>query len=406
MEYFVIIMEDFMNKKKFIMAVALISSVLVCTACNENENTNSSKDLKIGFICEQNADFTDDFNKAIEASEISKSKVVQKTDVTEENCYDTAVELVEQGCNLIFASGDSFEDYIVQSAMENPDVEFCFANGSQAGTSNIENYHNYAVAESESRYISGVVAGEKLNDMISNGEIPNFDIKIGYIGSVSGAENTSAYTAFYLGVKSVCPNAVMEVQYAGLDNNAELEEIAARALIANGSVLIAQYSDTNGAAKVCEENNIYFVGDTESVTDIAPNFAVTSSTYDWSSCYTYAIDCIKESKSIPTEWSKGYETSACGITEINKSAFTSEEKLENTKKAVSDAEKDLKEKTLYVFDTSTFSVNGKAVTTTVSDEFSSEYFGVEYIGDGHFKEYELSSNPRFMFRIDGITELN
>lgn len=395
-----------MNKKNFITAVALISSVFVCTACNSDENTDISKDIKIGFICEQNADFTEDFNKAIKASEISNNKVIQKTDVTEDNCYDTAVELVKQGCNLIFASGDSFEDYIVQTATENPDVEFCFANGNQAGTSNIENYHNFAVAESESRYISGIVAGKKLNDMISNGEIPNFDIKIGFVGSTAGAENTSAYTAFYLGVKSVCPNAVMEVQYAGLNNNAELEEIAARALIANGSVLISQYSDTNGAAKVCEENNIYFLGDTESVIKVAPNFGVTSSAYDWSSCYTYVIDCIKEGKSIPTEWSKGYETSACGITEINKSAFTSEEEFENTKKAVSDAEKALKDKTLYVFDTSTFSVNGKTVTTTVSDELSSEYFGVEYIGDGHFKEYELSSNPRFMFRIDGITELN
>ena len=136
----------------------------------------------------------------------------------------------------------------MQSAIDNPNVEFCFANGNQASTSNIENYHNYSVAESESRYVSGVVAGEKLNDMISNGEIANYDIKIGYVGSVSGVDNVSAYTAFYLGVKSVCPNVVMEVQYAGLENNAELEDIAARALIANGSVLISQYSDTNGAA--------------------------------------------------------------------------------------------------------------------------------------------------------------
>lgn len=393
-----------MIKKKIIMAIAIMSTVLTCTACNED--TNATKDLKIGFICEKNSEFADDFNKAIEASDISKNKVIQKTDVTDDNCYDTAVELVQQGCNLIFASGDSFEDYIVQTAIDNPNVEFCFANGNQASTSNIENYHNYAVAESESRYVSGVVAGEKLNDMISNGEIANYDIKIGYVGSVSGVDNVSAYTAFYLGVKSVCPNVVMEVQYAGLENNAELEDIAARALIANGSVLISQYSYTNGAAKVCEENNIYFVGDKVSEVDNAPNFALTSSTYDWSSCYTYAIDCVKEGKSIPTEWSKGYETSACGITEINKSAFTSEQKLENVKKSVSDVEKSLAEKTLYVFDTSTFSVNGKPVTTTVSDESSPEYLGVEYIKDGHFMEYELSSTPRFLFRIDGITELN
>ncbi len=405
-----------MKKKKSLMAVSLMLSILTLTACGSDSEDNSIKEnidnLKIGFISaedENNAETLLHINglkNMAESVNLSEKKIIKKTDVTEENCYETATELVEQGCNLIFASGSGLEDYVLQSATENPNVQFCFADGNQAATTELENFHNYSVAESESRYVSGVVAGKKLNDMIDNGEIANDQIKIGYVGSVSNSENVSAYTAFYLGAKSVCPNVILEVQYAGLENNAKLESIAANALIANGSILIAQHSYTNGAAETCEKNNIYFIGNTVSAIDTAPDFALTSSYYDWSSCYIYAVDCIKNGKSIPAEWSKGYETSACGITEINKSAFTSDEKFDDAKKTVSAVEKTLEEKTVHVFDTTTWAVDGKSVTTTVSDELSGDYYGVEFIGDGYFKEYELSSSPHFAFRIDGITELN
>ncbi len=405
-----------MHKKKCTLIAALTLSILTLTACDPSNAGDSKKtevkDLKIGFISAYKDDnavtasHIKGLDKMIEKSDINKNRLITKTAITEENCYNTAKELVEQGCNMIFATGTGLEDYIFQSATENPEVEFCFADGTQAGASKVDNFHNYSVSESESRYVSGVVAGKKLNDMIENGEIPNDKTKIGYVGSVSNTENVSAYTAFYLGVKSVCPNVILDVQFAGLDNNENLENIAANALIANGCVLIAQHSSTNGAAKTCEQNNVYFVGDTVSATDDAPNFALTSASYDWSPCYSYVIECMEKGKSIPTEWSKGYETSACGITEINKSAFTSEEKVNDAKKAVSDVEKTLKEETFHVFDTNTWTVDKKTVTTTVSDELSDDYFGVEYIGDGYFKEYELSSAPHFAFRIDGVTELN
>jgi basic membrane protein A len=302
--------------------------------------------------------------------------------------------------------GNELEDYIVQTATENTDVHFCVAKGKQATTTELDNMHSYSVAESESRYVSGVVAGMKLNDMITNGEISSSNIKIGYVGTTRNAENTSSYTAFYLGVKSVCPGVNLEVQYSGLEHSENLERIAANALIANGCILIAQHSYTNGAAETCEKNNVYFVGNITAEKEKAPNFSLVSSSANWADCYTYAANCIINGKTLPIEWSNSYDVGECRITEINEDAFTSKDIFSECKSKVLETENALKEKKLNIFNTATWTVDGKIVETTASDDLLEYYNGVEYIIDGNFKEYESSSLPKFMFRIDGIEELN
>ena len=402
--------------KQRILAIFFVMLLLVNFAsCGNSEKSEMKKrkeNLKIGLIVSGNeedpyiATHIGGVDSLTESSDLKAEQIIKKVGVTEDNCYKTAIELVNEGCNLIFAAGSNLEDYIVQAATEKENVQFCVAKGVQAATTDLENLHSYSIAESESRYVSGIVAGMKINDMINNGEIPEGNVKIGYVGSTSNTENTSSYTAFYLGVKSVCQGVSLEVQYSGLENSENLERIAANALIANGCVLIAQHSYTNGAAETCEKNNIYFVGNMKSVTDKAPNFAITSPSTNWNSCYSYAVSCIIKGEKLPVEWSKGYEADSCAITEINENAFASKEKFEETKSKVLEAEKSLKEKKLKVFDTSKWTVDKKTITTTVDEKISNDYYGKEYIDDGCFKEYEISSSPKFGFKIDGITELN
>lgn len=401
-------------KKKMFAIIAVILSLLMLASCNGEDRAKKERreNLKIGLIV--SGDESDSYtalhingiDDLVKSADLNSNQIIKKTSITEENCYSTAVELVEEGCNLIFAAGSGLEDYIVQAATEKFNVQFCVAKGTQAATTGLANLHSYSVAESESRYVSGVAAGLKLNDMIENGEISADDIKIGYVGSTASAENTSAYTAFYLGAKSVCPGVSLDVQYAGLENSENLERIAANALIANGCVLIAQHSYTNGAAETCENNNVYFVGSVASATEKAPNFAVTSSSSNWNACYTYAVNCIVGGKELPAEWSNGYSDDACGILEINENAFASKDRCKDAKAKISETEKALKEKTLKVFNTATWTVGGETITTTTNEEVASYYYGTEYIADGYFKEYELSSLPQFQFRIDGISELN
>ncbi len=401
-------------KKKIFAIIAVALSLLMLASCNGEDRAKKERreNLKIGLIV--SGDESDPYtilhingiDDLVKSADLNSNQIIKKTGITEENCYSTAVELVEEGCNLIFAVGSGLEDYIVQAATEKFNVQFCVAKGTQAATTGLANLHSYSVAESESRYVSGVAAGLKLNDMIENGEISADNIKVGYVGSMASAENTSAYTAFYLGAKSVCPGVSLDVQYAGLENSENLERIAANALIANGCVLIAQHSYTNGAAETCEQNNVYFVGNVASANDKAPNFAVTSSSSNWNACYTYAVNCIVDGIELPVEWANGYDSDACGILELNENTFASKDRYNEAKAKISETEKALKEKTLNVFDTATWTVGSEAITTTANEELASYYYGTEYIADGYFKEYEFSSLPKFQFRIDGIAELN
>ena len=67
----------------------------------------------------------------------------------------------------------------------------------------------------EGRYLAGVAAGMKLQEMIDNGEIKADEAVIGYVGAYTFAEVISGYTAFFLGAQSVCPSATMMVEFIG-----------------------------------------------------------------------------------------------------------------------------------------------------------------------------------------------
>ena len=257
--------------------------------------------------------------------------------------------------------------------------------------------HNYFTSVYESRYVSGVVAGLKLAELYGK----DTDAKIGYVGAYSYAEVKSGFTAFYLGVRSVCPNVTMEVKYTGSWADQALEKETAEALIADGCVLISQHADTTGAAAACEANEIYDVGYNVSMLDAAPNYALTSASIKWAPYYTYAVESIINGETIDTDWCQGYADGAVWITDLGSAV------AEGTEEAVEAAWASILDGSLHVFDTSTWTVDGETITTTATDELADTYHGVEYINeDGYFMESELASAPAFAFVIDGITELN
>ncbi|MDK2808805.1 MAG: basic rane protein [Clostridiales bacterium] len=381
------------------------------TATEETEapaaDTNSAPDIKVGviYIGDENEGYTEAHMKGIADMKatlgLSDDQVIEYTNIPEdETCYDTAVDLAEQGCNIIFANSFGHEDYMIQAAGEYPDIQFCHATGYQAAISGLENMHNYFTAVYESRYVSGVVAGLKLNEMIANGDITEDQVKIGYIGAFPYAEVVSGYTSFFLGVKSVCSAATMEVQYTNSWADMALEKETAEALIADGCVLISQHADTTGAATACEAKKVPLVGYNVDMTSTAPNAALTSASINWAPYYTYAVQSVINGEKIATDWSQGYETGADCITALNEAVVAA-----GTADKVAEVEAAIKDGSLHVFDTSTFTVNGSKIEDLITSD--AENFGkyADYISDGYYHESELASAPSFDLRIDGITEL-
>ena len=370
------------------MAAAMCSSLAVNAEV-------ATEDIKVGviYIGDENEGYTASHMKGIDGMMenlgLDESQVIEKTLIGEdETCADAAYDLADQGCQIIFGTSFGHETYLMEAAADYPDVQFCHATGYQAASSGLANMHNYFDNIYEARYVSGVVAGMKLNEMLADGTVT--EAKIGYVGAFPYAEVISGFTSFYLGVKSECPDATMEVKYTNSWASFDLEKECAEALIADGCVLISQHADTTGAPTACQAAGVPCVGYNVSMIETAPDAALTSATNYWTSYYTYAVQSVIDGTEIATDYTSGLADGAVGITELNENTIA-----EGTAEKVEEVEAAIMDGSLHVFDTATFTVDGETLD-------SYENNGVEYISDGYFHESEYGSAPAFDLIIDGI----
>lgn len=428
--------------KKLLALILALAMALALVACGSSGNSGSASstgsagsaaasgseeggdastnatDLKIGCILvgDENEGYSyahiKGIQEAIDATGIPAENVIMKYSVPEnEECYDAAIDLVEQGCSLIISNSYSHQSYMQQAASECPDVTFVACTGDTAAISGLDNFKNAFTAVYQSRYVSGVVAGMKIAELVANNEIPasgydeNGKVKVGYVGAYPYAEVVSGYTAFFLGIQSVYPDVVMEVSYTNSWFDITAEGTAADSLMADGCVIIGQHADSTGAPAAVQAAQeagtvAYSVGYNIDMLSVAPTAALTSSTNDWGVYYTYAFNCALNGEEIVTDWCEGYDTGAVGITPLGESC------AEGTADKVAEVEAALKSGELQVFDTSKFTVNGEHPTSILVDMDGDFEGDTEGVVDGVFQESTLRSAPGFTARIDGITELN
>lgn len=391
--------------KKFlaiVLCLLMVASLAACTGGQEGE-----KKVKVGFICLHDEQSTYDKNFIDAAKEACANlgvEAVIKTNVGEDNaCKEAASELADAGCIAVFADSFGHEDYMIEAAKEHPNVQFCHSTGTKAHTENLPNYHNAFAAIYEGRYLAGVVAGMKLNEMIESGKITADQAKIGYVGAWTYAEVISGYTSFFLGARSICPSATMVVTFTGSWYDPTLEKEGAQTLINDGCVLISQHADSMGAPSACEEAGVPNVSYNGSTIAAGPNTYLVSSRIDWAPYYEYAIKATMNGETIPADWTGTIETGSVKLTELNESVVAA-----GTADKLKEIEAELKAGTRHVFDTATFTVEGAALTSYMADVDSDAAFekDTEVIKDGYFHESEFRSAPYFDLTIDGITLLN
>ena len=369
-----------------------------------------ANDFKIGFICLHDEQSTYDLNFINAAKEVqaalglTNDQVIIKTNVPEGNeCYVAAADLVDQGCKIVFANSFGHEDFMIQAAKQFPNVQFCHATGTKAHTEGVANYHNAFASIFQGRYLAGIAAGLKLNEMIEAGTIKAEEAKMGYVGAYTYAEVISGYTSFYLGAKSVCPSVTMEVQFTGSWYDATEEKNAAEALIANKCVLISQHADSMGAPGVCEAKGVPNVSYNGSTYESCPTSFIVSSRIDWAPYFNYIIRCVNKGEAIAADWCGGINEGSVVLTGINQDVAA-----EGTVDAIKAAVADLKSGKIAVFDTKNFTVGGKALTTYKADVDTDAAYtpDTEAIENGAFTESTKRSAPYFDLRIDGIKLLN
>ena len=367
-------------------------------------------DFKIGFILLHDEASTYDLNfinavKKVQAAlGLSDDQILYKKGIPESNaCYEAACDLADAGCDIIFADSFGHESHLLKAAQEYPEIEFCHATGTMAHTAGLDNFHNAFASIYEGRYLAGVAAGLKLNEMIDKGEITAEQAKMGYVGAFTFAEVISGYTSFYLGAKSVCPSVTMEVQFTGSWYDEIKEKDAATALINNGCVLISQHADSMGAPSVCEEKNVPNVSYNGSTHESCPNTFIVSSRIDWSPYYLYIIKSVCQGTPIAADWCGGAEQGSVVLTGINENAAA-----KGTLAKLEEVAAKLKSGEIKVFDTNTFTVEGKKLDSYMADVDTDAAFtkDTEAIKDGYFHESEYRAAPYFDIMIDGIKLLN
>ena len=335
---------------------------------------------------------------------LTEDQIVMKRDIPESDaCYEAAADLVDAGCDVIFADSFGHETFLLKAAKEFPDVEFCHATGTMAHTENLPNFHNAFASIYEGRYLAGVAAGLKLNEMIENETITAEQAKMGYVGAFTFAEVISGYTSFYLGAKSVCPSVTMDVQFTGSWYDENEEKNAAIALMDSGCVLISQHADSMGAPSACEDRDVPNVSYNGSTVGSCPDTFIVSSKIDWTPYFEYICNAVMNGETIATDWTGTIKTGSVVLSEVNTKAAA-----EGTQATLDAVKAKLVSGELKVFDTDTFTVEGEKLSSYMADVDTDPKYekDTEAIKDGYFHESEYRSAPYFDLTIDGITLVN
>ena len=405
--------------KKFLAMLLALVMALSLVACGEKkDDTQGNGDgdstaakVKVGFITLHDENSTYDKNFIDAAKEacanlglVENEDYFIKTNVGEtEQCAEVAADLVDAGCNIIFADSFGHEPYMIQVAKENPDVQFCHSTGTRAHTEGLANYHNAFASIYEGRYLAGIAAGLKLNAMIEAGDIKAEEAKMGYVGAFTYAEVVSGYTSFYLGAKSVCPTVTMDVTFTGSWYDETLEKEGAEKLIQGGCKLISQHADSLGAPTACENAGVPNVSYNGSTQAACPNTYIISSRINWAPYYEYAIKAVMDGTAIDADWTGTLSTNSVVLTDLNTTVAA-----EGTAEAIAAATEKLEKGEIHVFDCSTFTVKGEALTSYKADVDTDDAYtpDTEVVHDGYFSESEFRSAPYFDLQIDGINLLD
>ncbi len=255
-----------------LLAGAMMLGLAACSSSggsdgSDNAGSGETKTVKVGLVCigdENDQGYTYNFirgkeaaTEALQEKGIDVQWVIKYNIGEDSTCEDANIELAEDGCSLIINTSYGFEPYMLKVALDYPDIQFVSCTNQASWNDDLDNTHNAFANIYEGRYLAGVAAGMKMQEMIDNGEITADEAVIGYVGAFSFAEVISGFTAYYLGARSVCPSATMKVQFVGSWGDATLEANAASALCDLGCIMISQHSDNSTPATAAQSAGVF-----------------------------------------------------------------------------------------------------------------------------------------------------
>ena len=403
-----------------LMAMAMVFALCACgsesaapaaaeeaapAAAEEAAPAAADASIKVGLIAlhDENSGYDANFINAFKAAcETCGVEGVIKTNIPEgEEAYEAAAELADDGCAFVIADSYGHQPYILEAAEEFPEVQFTSCTGDMAQGAGLDNYHNAFADIYQGRFIAGVAAGMKLNEMIESGKITADQAVMGYVGAFTYAEVISGYTSFFLGARSVCPTVTMKVTFTGSWYDEALEKEAAEKLISNGCVVLSQHADSYGAPSACEAAGVPNVSYNLDTSDAAPTTYLAASRIYWAPFFRYMLGQCVAGEAFDTDWCGTIEQGSVEVISVSANATAgAAEKVEEVKAQLMNGE-------INVFDTANFTVGGETLTNAFAIDTDGDWVNdtSEAVIDGVFQESLYRSAPYFALDIDGITIL-
>ena len=402
-----------MKKLRILSLVALgVASLGGLVGCGKK----AAADVTVGLICLHGSYSTYDNNFIIAMKDAQKKlgfKLAISEDIPEgPECYDEAKKLAQSGCDVIFADSFGHEQHMIKAAKEFPNTLFCHATGTNAASENLPNFGNAFASIYEGRYLAGVAGGLRMKADIEAGKYTAAEAKVGYVGAFTYAEIISGMTSFYLGVRSVVPEATMEVKYSGswYDENAE-KSIAKELINDYGCKLISQHADSHGAPTACEDAKVPNVSYNGSTLSDGPNTYLINSRINWAPYYEHVINGFLEAKKageapkVENDWSGGFKAGSVEVDKASKNC------PDGAQAKLDEVKKDLEDGKLHVFDLSKFTVGGAAPSAAnmmpdPKNTYPNAPAADKLLANGYYHESEFRSAPSFDVIIDGIHNIN
>ena len=292
---------------------------------------------------------------------------------------------------------------MLKVAPDYPEVQFGSCTNQNSAVDDLDNTHNAFANIYEGRYLAGVAAGMKMQELIDNGDITADQAVIGYVGAYSFAEVISGFTAYYLGAKSVCPSVSMKVQFVGSWSDATAEGNAADALCDLGCIMISQHSNNTTPATTAQSKGAFHTGYNNDMIGVAPEASIIGTRIDWSVYFEYAIEAVVNGESFDQDWCHGMDEGAVVMTPLNEDIAAA-----GTAEKLAEVEEAIRTGALQVFDTATFTVGGEEVTASFALDTDGDFTpdSEEAVFDGAYHESYFQSAPYFALQIDGIERQN
>lgn len=353
-------------------ALVLALGLAACGSDSDSESASGTGDsgdkLKVAFVYigpTGDAGWTkrhDDGRKAMEEALGDEVETTVLENIPEgAESKSTFEDLARDGYGLIFATSFGYMDPMLEVAGEYPDVCFEHATGYKTA----DNMGTYFGAAEEARYLSGIAAG----NATQNG-------KIGYVAAFPIPEVLRGINAFTLGVRSVKPEATVQVSWTSTWFGPDTERQAAETLLEAGADVLAMHQDSTATGLAAEDADAKWVGYNDDQSAAAPEAWLTGPKWDWGPYYTQTAQSVIDGTCPNDQY---YGNMADGM--VTLSSFGSSV-TEETKSAIEAKQQEIIDGSFQIFAGPINNQAGEVVVPEGSTATLEELLGTDYLVEG------------------------